>query len=173
MNVPRLAAVFWVVSMIASIFVFRVESERHREVIAAVEESGISQRNPVVEDAVRFARDPDHAAASFARAVVVDSVVRATPPDDAVSRLVLQRSFAAYLPPDRFPDGDYGSELLANQELLAGSSGETKEPFDQRLRTARDRARELALEGISARPAFAEHHFTLQMLEASGARGAR
>ncbi len=171
MSTPRLAAVLWVAMAIASTLLFRVESERHRGVIAAVEESGIGQRNPVVDDAVHFARDPDHAAASFARAVVVDSLVRTAPADDAVSRLVLQRSFAAYLPPDRFPAGDFASELLANQELLARASDETDASFDPRLQAARERARELAIRGISVRPAFAEHHFTLQMLETSGVRG--
>lgn len=164
-------ALFWLAMSIASVTVYQVEKGRHSEVLSAVVETNFSERNPVAAEAARLARDPDHAAASFARAVVVESLTSSdTAASELANRLVLLRSFVAYLPPDRFPGGDYGAELLANQELLARGPDERSSLPVTQLQRARELAKKLALDGLAVRPQFADHHFTLQMLEASGSK---
>lgn len=166
------SALFWLALAITSASVYRSELIRHQEVRVAVRDAGLADRNPVAAEAVDLARDPDHAAASYGRAVVVESLIAGDGSNhETAGRLVLQRSFAAYLPPDRFPGGDYGAELLANQDLLFNQAPASRILAPDPLRLARERARELALDGIARRPRFAEHHFTLEMLASTGRHG--
>lgn len=165
-------ALFWLAMSITSSILYRAEMARHHAVRMAVIDAGLPERNPVAAEAVDLARDADHAAASYGRAVTVESLIAGDETDyENARRLVLQRSFAAYLPPDRFPGGDYGAELLANQDLVFNRARASRILAPDKLRIARERAREFALDGIARRPRFAEHHFTLEMLESTASKG--
>lgn len=161
------AASLWVVLAGGSLMLWRVEVTRQRAVEEIAARASIAERNPVATEVIRLARDPDHAAAAFARAALIDAVVqsRGTAPA-TVSKRVLERSITAYLTPDRHPRGSYGAELLSNQGLLARSQEDdapraTAAIVESELTAARG----LALEGLRMRPGFQDYVNTLRALD--------
>ena len=160
-------AALWFVLAIGSTAQYRAESGRQAAVERFAAETALADRNPVAAEVIRLARDPDHAAAAFARAAAIDAMLLSPGEASAsASKAVLARSITAYLTPDRHPRGSYGEELLSNQQLLARShdaDAPRAEPAiaGRELRVARD----LALEGLRLRPGFQDHIHALRTLD--------
>ena len=160
-------AALWLILAIGSAALYRVESGRQAAVERYAAEAALGDRNPVAAEVIRLARDPDHAAAAFARAAAIDAIVLSRGAAAAsASKAVLERSITAYLTPDRHPRGSYGEELLSNQQLLARSHEVDSPRADPRTAARELRAaRDLALDGLRLRPGFQDHIHTLRTLD--------